>query len=189
MHIGSTFGFKTIGLQDRLVHKHIDALLPYVARLPDMALMEIAEWLVDRRREDDFRVLVLPEINRRIEEQRSEGENSYIIRLSRVNFPTDTDLLNALSEIEDDERTAVWRWCHHATERGDSPERTRSVLRAWFSEQPSPTRLRIVAKIVLELGYREDVEDLQKCQAEYGDESTKMIVDGATFWVRYRTLS
>lgn len=188
-HIGSTFGFKTIGLQDRLADKHIDALLPYVARLPDMDLMEIAEWLVERGREDDFRVLVSPEINRRIEEQRSEGENSYIVRLSRVDFPTEADLLNALSEIEHDERTTIWSWCHYATERGDSPERVRSVLRTWFSEQPSPTRLRIVAKIVLELGHREDVEDLQKYQAEYGDESTKMLVDGATFWVRYRTLS
>jgi hypothetical protein len=188
-HIGSTFGFKTIGLKDRLADKHIDALLPYVDRLSDIDLGEIAEWLVDRGREDDFRVLVSPEMNRRIEEQQSNGENSYIIRLSRVNFPTDADLLKALSEIENNERLAVWAWCHYATERGDSPERLRSVLRAWFSEQPSSKRLRIVTKIVLELGCREDIEDLQNYQAAYGDETTKMLVDGATFSVRYRTLS
>jgi hypothetical protein len=188
-YIGSMFGFKTIGLKDRLADKHIDALLPYVARLSDTDLMDIAKWLVDCGREDDFRVFVSLEMNRRIEEQRSEGENSYIIRLSRINFPTDADLLNALSEIEDDGRIAVLTWCHYATERGDSPERVRSILRTWFSAQPSPTRLPIVAKIVLELGDREDVEELRKYQAEYGDESTKMLVDGATFWVRYRTLS
>jgi len=188
-HIGNMFGFKTIGLQDRLTDKHIDALLPYVVQLSDMDLMEIAEWLVDHGRKEDLRVLVLPEINRRIGEQRLEGENSYIIRLSRLNFPTDEDLLDQLTEIENDERISVWRWCHYATERDDSQDRVRSILQAWFSELQSPKRLQIIAKIILELGYREDVVELQKYQAEFGNESTKMLVDGAAFWVRYRTLS
>ncbi len=187
-HIGSMFGFKTIDLQDRLADKHIDALLPYVAQLSDMDLMGVAEWLVDHEREEDLRVFVLQEINRRKEEQRSEGENSYIIRLSRLHFPTDEELLEQLTEIKNDERLSVWRWCHYATERGDSQERVRSVLREWFSKQPSPKRIRIMAKIILELGYREDVVGLQKYQAEYGDESTNTLVDGVIFGVRYRTL-
>jgi hypothetical protein len=188
-HIGHIFGFKTIGLKDRLADKHIDALLPYIDRLSDIDLMEIAEWLVGRGREKDFRTFVSPEINQRIIDQRPKGEDSYIIRVNLVNFPTDADLINALSEIEDDKRKSVWSWCHFATERGDSPERVRTVLRKWFAEQPSLMRLRIVAKIVLELGYREDVETLQKWQAEYGDETTNILVDGAAFCVRYRTLS
>lgn len=188
-YIGSMFGFKTTGLKDRLTDKHINALLPYVTRLSDMDLMDMAEWLVDSRREGDFRMLVLPEINQRIEKQRSEGEKSYIIRVNRTNFPTDVDLMKELSEIEETERVSTWQWCHYSTKRGDSPERVRSVLRAWFSEKPSPTRLHIVAKIVRELGYREDVEDLQKYQSDYGDETTKVLVEGAIFSVRYRTLS
>ncbi len=187
-HIGSMFGFKTVGLQDLLTGKHIDALIPYVAHLSDMDLMDIAEWLIDHGRKMDSRDLLLPEINRRVEEQRSEGENSYIIRASQVHFPTDADLADQLSEIEGDKRISVWYWCRKATERGDSHERVRSVLRAWFMEQPSLKRLQIIGKIILELGNREDVENLKNYQAEYGDKSTKIVVDGAAFGVRYRTL-
>jgi hypothetical protein len=188
-HIGSMFGFKTIGLQDRLADRHIDALLPYVSQISDMDLMEIAEWLLDHGREKDFRMFLLLEINRRIEEQRLEGENSYIIRTSRLYFPTDEDLLDQLSEIENDERTNVWIWCRYATERGDSPERVRKVLHKWFLKEPSPRRLQIISKIILELGNREDIKELEKYQTKYGDDSTKILVDGAIFWVRYRTLS
>ena len=186
--IRMTFGFRTTGLRDRLSDKHINALLPYVNQLDDMDLMEIAAWLMKHGREDDLRKQVSPEISRRIEVQRSEGKKSYIVRLNRTKFPSDADLLAGLSEIENDERM-ISMWCHSATERGDSPERIRTVLRKWFSDEPSPQRLRIVAKIVLKLGQREDVADLQKYQAEYGDDSTKIFVDGATFSVRYRTLS
>ena len=183
------FGFNTISLKDRLADKHLNALLPYVARLHDMTLIMIGEWLVEHGRKHDFCMLVLPEINRRIEKQQLEGENPSMVRLRQRSFPTDADLLNALSKIEDNKKMTVWSWCREATERGDSPERIRTIFRTWLLEQPSLIRLRTIAKIVGNLGYREDMKELQKYQAEYGDESTKMLVDGAVFRVQYRTLS
>ena len=188
-HVGIYFGFTVkFGRKERIpTDKHVDALLPYVLRLNDSDLMVIAEWLVKHKREDDFHKFVLPEINRRIGEQGADVENSLAIPLRQMTPPTDADLLNALSEIGNEKY--AWYWCKEATERGDSPERVRSILRTWFLEEASLTRLRIFAKIVMELGYREDVKDLEKYQAEYGNESTKTLVDGAAFWVHYRTLS
>lgn len=187
-HIGSTFGFMTVGLKERITNGQIDVLLPYVSRLPDIELMEIAKWLLEHGRESDLRAVVSAEINQRIEAQRAEGENSYVFRVKRVEYASDTDLLNDLTEIEMSDGV-VWHWCHFATERGDNPERIRGILRTWFMEKPSTGRLLIVAAIVLELGHREDVSDLQRYQSQYGDESTKAAVDGAAFAVRYRTLS
>jgi hypothetical protein len=186
--VGDTFGFKSIGLRDRLTNQHIDALLPYISQLGDTALVDIAEWLSEHKRDEDITSILMPEIRRRSDEHQDEGEGSFICRMQRLRFPSDADLLNGLSECETNE-TNVWRWTHYATERGDSAERLRSVARIWMSDAPSPKRLRILALISQEIGRREDVLDLEGYQAEYGDESTARLVAETAFVVRYRSLS
>ncbi|MCC9605261.1 hypothetical protein LOC68_23845 [Blastopirellula sp. JC732] len=187
-YIWKTFGFKTTGLRDRLTFKHIEALLPFISHIPDMALVEVAEWLMGHEREDVFQECVRDEIESRVEAQRNEGGNSYIVRSRRVSFPTDRDLLESLDGAENDSRL-VWRWCRSATDRGDSPERLRGVFQAWFFEDPTPERLVAIARIVMEVGVRSDVVELQENQIRYGNESTTVIVEEAAFIVRYRTLS
>lgn len=187
-YVGMTFGFNTLGLQDRLTYKHIDALRPFIAHVHDMELMDIADWLVEHGREDLLQGYVLDEIMHRVEAQQSEGENSYVVRQQRLHFPSNKDLLEALDGAEKD-RGVIWRWCHYATKRGDSKERLRKIIQKWFDGDPTPERLEAVAKIFVEIGERTDVLDLQDYQSRYGNETTKVIVDGAAFVVRYRTLS
>ncbi len=187
-HIGMTFGFNTLGLQDRLTYKHVDALRPFIAHVHDMDLMDVAEWLVEHGRENVLQEYVLDEIRCRAEAQQSEGNNSVVVRLQRLRFPSDEDLLEALDGAEKD-RGIIWRWCHYATKRGDSKERLRKVARKWFAGDPTPERLEAVAKIVVEVGERADVLELQDYQSRYGNETTEVIVEGAAFTVRYRTLS
>lgn len=187
-HIAMTFGFKTTGLQDRLTYKHIEALLPFIVHIPDIALMEVAEWLVAHERKDVLKECILDEIRRRVEAQRIEGDDSYIVRLQRIHFPTDKDLLESLNGAEKD-RGVVWRWCDHATNREDSPERLRDVLRGWIAEDPTPERLVAAASIVMEVGVRGDIAELQNYQSLYGNERTKVVVEEAAFVVRYRSLA
>jgi len=187
-HIGFLFGLNTVGLRDLLTDRHIDALLPYIGQLSDIDVMAIAEWLEERRRQDVLRDCVTIEIKRRVSEQISKGDESYIVRLNRKNFPSDSDLLSELSKAESEE----WRvrsWCLYSESRGDSPERIRHVLRKWFSEQPSVKRLLIAAKVVQTLGQRDDATWLLECQEIHGGESTKRGVEGAVFSVRRNTLS
>ena len=187
-HLSHTFGFGTIGLQDRLTDRKIDALLPYVKLISDMDLMDVAEWLSDRGRHDDYSKHLSGEIAKRVSAQQAEGDESYIVRISRIKFPSDVDLANQLSEIEEDDNR-LWCWCHYFVERGDSPVRMRKVVQKWFDEKPSATRLNIVSSVVLQIGQRDDVNWLIECQAKYGDDTTERLVNEATFIVRRRTLS
>lgn len=186
-HMEMTFGFRTTGLQDRLTEKHINAVLRFLGHIPDMALMDLAVWLKVHGREDILNNQVLGEIWRRVEAQRSEGDNSYVVRLQLVHFPTDDDLLDALEGGESDDGV-IWRWCHHATKRSDPPERLRSVIEKWVSSDPTPERVAAVAKIVRKIGVRQDACDLSKYQSRFGNETTELRVSGAIFAVRYRTL-
>lgn len=186
-HIGMTFGFETTGLQDLITEKHIVALLRFLGHIPDIALMDLAEWLMLHGREDILRNQVLGEIGRRVEAQRSEGDNSYVVRLQRTHFPTDDDLLDALEGGETD-KGVIWRWCQNATERRDSPERLRSVIEKWVSAGPTPERVAAVAEIVREIGVRQDTRELSKYQSRFGNKTTELLVAGAIFAVRYRTL-
>ncbi len=105
-HIGMFFGFFTTGLMDRLELQHLEVLLPYLRRLDDHTLSDMARFCERRGFIEWSKAHLKSEFDlRRAQLSKVAKENrEYIERLSRHHFPSDADLLEELDWIEQQER-------------------------------------------------------------------------------------
>ena len=89
------FGFRTIGLEDRLDLRHLEVLLPYVRRVGDNALSDMAEFCERRGHRGWGKVHLKPEFDRRRARlpRVAWEKREFVERLGRHHFPSDVDLL------------------------------------------------------------------------------------------------
>ena len=182
-YIGSFFGFITIGLSQRLELRHIQALLPFLVQLDEMALFNIVEFC-NRHKYNEWKVTHLKPV---VEMRKNESD--HMKRLALHHFPSDSDLIAELDNIEREYRPGLmYFWCDDFMRRDIPHSRWRSVLDMWFSQKPSIERLGILAYAVQVYGTRKDLDLLDK-QAVFGSpELIKQLKDSARFEVMQRSL-
>lgn len=166
-HIGHFFGFNGRGLMDRLELRHLKILRPYLERLDDHILCDMAEFCERRDLCNWSRMHLKPVFDRRRAElpQVPKEKREFVERLGRIHFPSDADLMQELDWIEKESDLSHWllrRWNEQFDRRQDTRVRWQRVLEIWLAQDPSVDRFRIYSAAVLERGTREDIGLLSK---------------------------
>jgi hypothetical protein len=163
-HLMMFFGSHTVGVSDRLSLRHFETLRPYLSRLSEMDLKDMADTCRKRgwttwAREHLQPVLAARAIDDDVGERRLPGAMKKAS--SRRNpFPSDDDLSVGLDEIAESDEAPyglVHFWCDDFDKRQDPPERRMRVLREWLMRHPDLRRLRVVASALGTFGTRKDL--------------------------------
>jgi len=192
-HIDNFFGFFTTNLMDRLAISHLEVLLPFLGRLSDHALVDMAAFCDGRGHRDWGRLYLKPEFDSRrarlphaIKEQ-----PEYIERLGRRYFPSDDDLLEELDWVEqqgEHYQGHLYHWSEEFERRQDEHTRWQRILTKWFSHKTTIDRFRIVANAILEHGTRTDIYLLNAYVISGGPSEIDQLRANASFGVRRRSL-
>jgi hypothetical protein len=190
-HIGSFYGFSTIGLRDRLEQRHVDVLLPYLRRLNDSALHDLAEFCERHGKREWGFMHLKPEFDQRRAQlsKVAVDKRKVIDRQGRYYFPSDADLLQELDGIEQRNQShgLIYHWCERFDQRQDPHAHWRQILDQWLSQKPNLGRFHVVADAILDHGTRSDLELLDKEIEGDATEIGRLRLNGI-FGVKRRTL-
>ena len=192
-HIGFFFGFMTTGLNDRLEFRHLEVLLPYVTRLSDHVLIDMAELCQRRGYREWGREHLKPEFDRRRAQlpQVTKENREYIERLGRRHFPSNEDLLEELDWIEqqgDHYYGHLYHWIEEFGRRQDHHAQCPCILETWLARKLTIDRFQLFAEAILRQGTRRDMDLLYKHEISGDpDEIVKMRAN-ARFGIMRRSL-
>jgi hypothetical protein len=192
-HINFLFGFMTSGLNERLEFRHLEVLMPYLTRLSDHVLIDMAELCQRRSYREWGRKHLQPEFDRRrtLLPKAEKEKQEYVERLGRIHFPTDEDLFEELDWIEQQGRHSDWHLDHWAEEferRQDNHARYLRILKEWLTQKPSIERFRLFAEAIHRRGTREDAVLLYKYDIAGDSDEILKLQTNAKFGVMRRTL-
>jgi hypothetical protein len=192
-HINFLFGFMISGLNEHLEFRHIEVLLPYVTRLSDHVLIDMAKLCQRRGYREWGRKYLKPEFDRRrsLLPKVAKEKEEYVERLGRIHFPSDKDLLEKLDWIEQQGKHSdlhLQHWAEEFERRQDDHARYLRILNEWLTQNPIMERFSVFAEAVHRQGTREDIALLYKFDiAGDTDEIMKMRAN-AKFEIMRRTL-
>jgi hypothetical protein len=186
------FGFRCSGLMDRIELRHLEVLVPYLERLHDHALWEMAD-LCNQRNFCDWSLCYLkPEFDRRRSlscQAVKHGQD--ITWLAPRYFPSDDDLLTELDGIEQrggSYHGSLYHWSEEFERRRDEHTRWRRVLTDWLSRSPTVTRFRLVADAIRKHGTRDDIALLYGHVIPSDSDEIEQMIVNAKFGVMRRSL-
>jgi hypothetical protein len=136
-----------------------------------------------------------PEFDRRRAELEQQGKDrEFLESIARHHFPTDTDLLEKLDWIEQQQYPEghiryIGQWCKEFDRRQDDPSRSRRLLEQWLAQSPSVARLKIVGNAILRSGSRQDLQLLTKYHIEGSQEQLERLRADVRFAVMRRSLT
>ncbi len=174
-HIDFHFGFLDSERQKYLTVGHLENLVPYLDRLGEHDLRELAE--VCQR-------LGVPEWSQQ------HLSNLLSEKLRRDYHPSDDELLQDLNEFLAD-RHGKWRvgyWLEEFDKRHDSRDRALDLVDRWLASHPTIEGLEIAATCVQAIGTREDLLILEKHKIAGPSDVISKIRASARFHVQRRTL-
>lgn len=192
-HINFLFGFMTSGLNERLEFRHLEVLLPYLTRLSDHVLIDMAELCQRRGYREWGKKHLQPEFDRRrtllpkVEKEKQE----YVERLGRIHFPSDKDLFEELDWIEQQEKHSyghLHHWIEVFERRQDNHARYLRILKEWLAQKPSIERFRLFAEAIHRQGTRDDTRLLYKYDIAGDSDEILKLQTNAKFGVMRRTL-
>jgi hypothetical protein len=192
-HLGKFFGFFFTGLMDRLELRHLEVLLPYLGKLDDHTLSEMAEFCERRDRRDWSLRHLKPEICRRRRQLSwaATEKQKYIKGIGQHYFPSDSDLLEKLDWIEHQGRVYYWHlryWSEEFERRKDDHTRWQRILDEWFSRKPTVDRFRLFADAILAHGTRRDIDLLYKHVISGDPDEIERLRTNATIGIKQRSL-
>lgn len=174
-HLGFTFGFTYTERQKYLTVRHLENLLPYLDRLSEHELGELAEVCQQ---------LGIPEWSQRhLSGRLSEKDRKHY-------HPSDDELLQDLDEFAADTH-GVWRvkyWLEKFDKRHDPRNRALSIIDRWLSLHPTVKDLQIAAACVQAVGTRKDLSILDKYTIEGSLDKISNIKASTRFAVYKRSL-
>jgi len=189
-HLGVFFGFSTTGLMDRIEHRHLEVLLPFLAELDDHTVSGMAEhcqrhgareWALRHLKpEFDRRRAIVPVASHDREKNRKFPGHRY--------FPLDSDLLADLDWMERQGFLLIDYWSEMFDERHDTHERWHKILDEWLSKEPRIKRFQIVANGILRNGTRTDIPLLNKYAIEGDPAEVERLRASAEFGVKRRSM-
>jgi len=112
------------------------------------------------------------------------------MRMAKHHFPSNTDLIEELDEIE---KLEEWHgrlqyWCEECDRRHDPHQRWYDILDRWLAAVPTISRLRMVAAALQQRGRREELQVLTKYHISGEQDSVDQTVADARFGVMRRSL-
>jgi len=193
-HIGSFFGFKTVGLHDKLRIRHLESLRPYLDEIDPMTIFEVAEWCFRNGFRSWAVTNVKPVCVKRLLDAKHDDDRDFAatMRTRARWFPTDEDLLLRFSAAEATEDTSRLFHFEHLFDEwidaGEMPARFFGILETWVTSAPSESR-RATALAALQIrGGRADLDKLSACFAESGLQTADRHVDRVRYLILRRTL-
>ncbi|MGB6064419.1 MAG: hypothetical protein WBG50_06400 [Desulfomonilaceae bacterium] len=190
-HVGNFFGFFVQGLSDQLTLVHLEVLRPYLERLDDLTLLDMAQFCESHGYRSWAQQHLRPEIDgRRAKLPQNHGEErEFIERVGRRHFPTNADLLEELDLIEQQRfPDPTWHWREGFEQRQDNPSRWRCLVDEWLASSPSVARLRIVADVVRNLGRRKDLDLLIKYEIDGSPDELERIRKDTQFTIMRKSI-
>lgn len=192
-HIDMFFGFFVTGLMDRLEHHHLVGLLPYLPKLSDLALSDMARYCQRQGKHKWANTHLKPEFDRRRARlpAAAKEKQEHAARIGRHHFPSDDDLRENLDWIEQQGNHYYWhvsRWSEEFDERQDDHSRWCRLLQEWLAEGPAIGRFKVVAAAVLQHGTRADLELLNNRFVKGDQVEIEKIRANATFGVMRRSI-
>lgn len=147
-HVSSHFGLMNLERARLVTKRHFDSLIPYLDRLDEGDLWELAE--VSQR-------LGIPEWSN----QHLSGKLAEEWR--KRYLPTGEDLLQALDELAADDHgvTKAIFWLKDAEKRHES-QRVLDIVDRWLGSHPTVNSLRIAAQCIRSFGSRANLSLLDK---------------------------
>jgi hypothetical protein len=192
-HIGFFFGFFTYGLSERLSIAHLEVLLPYLGRLDNVSLHNMAEFCMRHGHRDWAYFHLCSEFdNRRCKLPRKRKEDrEFIERVGRDLFPSDADLLEDLDWIEKQVKPEVhaWIWYEGFERRKDDPSRWRNILEQWLEQSPTISCFKIAAQGISLYGNRSDLQMLKKFEFISPADQVNAVIADTEFAVKRRSLT
>jgi hypothetical protein len=191
--LGDFFGFFVTGLMDRVEHRHLEVLLPYLGRLDDSTLWYMAEFC-ERRGQRDWALQHLkPECDRRRAQLLQIGDSSkaYVERLGQHHFPSDADLRQELDRIERlgaRHFANVYHWSEEFERRQDDHMRWQRILSEWFASNPTIERFRLFANAMSEHGTRKDIDLLYEHEISGDPDEIEQLRTSARIGIMRRSL-
>ena len=174
-HIHHQFGFMDYEREKYLTIQHLDNLLPYLDRLGEHELWQLAE--VCQR-------LGIPEWSKQhIFDRLSE-------KYRKQYHPSDDDLLQDLDDFAADSH-GVWRvmyWLEEFDKRHDSRSRVLSIVDRWLASHSTVEGLKIATACVQAIGTRRDLSILDKYAIEGPRDKVANIKESTRFFVHRRSL-
>jgi hypothetical protein len=192
-HVEYFFGFKTVGLMDRVERRHIEVLLPYLERLSDIALSDMVRFCERHSLHDVSLRNLKPEVDRRRARltKATKEKREIIEQLGRDHLPSDDDLLEDLDRIEQqgnhDYGTPSF-WLEKFERRQDDHDRLQRIFNEWFSRNPTIERFRLFAEALLEYGTRSDIDLLYKHVISGDSDEIERLRANAKFGIMRRSL-
>lgn len=193
-HVGSFFGFKTVGLHDKLRLQHLESLRPYFDRIDAMTIFDVADWCFQNGFRSWAETNVRPVCAQRLLDSKHDDErDSSTIRNIRARwFPTDEDIFlqfDATEASEDAHRLFhLERLFDEWIDAGGTPAHFFGLLEAWFIKAPSESR-RATALAALQVrGGRADLERLSACFAKANLQRADTHLDRVRYLIQRRTL-
>ena len=186
------FGFFTQGLSDRLSSVHLETLRPYLKQLDIHTIVDMVEFCVRHGYHEWANHYLGPEFDRRRAELVQQGKDrDFIESMVRYHFPTDTDLLEKLDWIEQQQHPEghIGYWCKKFERRQDDSSRWRCLLDQWLAKSPSMARLKIVGHAILQKGNRQDLQLLRKYHIEGSQEQLWKLLANVRFAAMRRSLN
>ena len=193
--LGMFFGFFTQGLSDRLSSVHLETLRPYLKHLDIHTIVDMVEFCVRHGYREWADRYLRPEFDRRRAElEQQSKDRDFLESMAHRHFPTDTDLLEKLDWIEQQQHPQghiryIGQWCKEFEQRQDDPSRWRCLLEQWLAQSPSIARLKIVGNAILRKGNRQDLQLLSKYHAEGLQEQVERLRADVRFAVMRRSLT
>jgi hypothetical protein len=174
-HIHHQFGFMDYEREKYLTIQHLDNLLPYLDRLGEHELWQLAE--VCQR-------LGIPEWSKQhISDRLSE-------KYRKQYHPSDDDLLQDLDDFAADSH-GVWRvmyWLEEFDKRHDPRSRVLSIVDRWLASHSTVEGLKIATACVQAIGTRRDLSILDKYAIEGPRDKVANIKESTRFFVHRRSL-
>jgi hypothetical protein len=174
-HIHFHFGFMNSERERYLASKHLDILLPYIDRLGEHELYNLAE--------ECQRLGFAKWSKQHISDRLSEEWRKHY-------HPSNDDLLQDLDEFASDERR-VWRiqyWLENFEKRDDPRDRALNIVNRWLASRPSVDGLKIAAACIMVKGNREDLAILDQNQIEGNPSVIAKIRENTRYFVFRRSL-
>jgi hypothetical protein len=175
-HISRHFGVMTWGWQEHLTSRHLAALVPYLDRLDDSDLWQLAE---------AAQRIGCPEWGQRHLAARLSEEHR------RRFYPSDQDLYNDLDEMFAD-NDGVWRvrfWLEDFEKRHEVHDRIVALVGDWLAEHRTVKGLEIAAECIQSVGVRKDLGILYKYAIDGPQDKVESITASARFHLCRRSLN
>jgi hypothetical protein len=173
--IGSTFGFFDNERQKYLTVQHLERLLPYLDRL------------------DEFQVEQLAEVCQRIgiPKWSQQHLSMWLSEKDRKRYhPSDYDLLENIDEFAAN-KNGVWRvvyWLEEFDKRHDPKIRALNIVDCWLAFNPTVKGLQIAAACIQAVGTRKDLSILDQYPIEGSPDEIAKIKESTRFAVYRRSL-